>query len=231
MHALPALVALLIVAGPAPAQPAGYESPAAIARAAQEFALARAVQLGGQPKIDVGAIDAANLPRCTQPLSAESAPGAQPAGQWSIGVRCRGTSPWLVYVPVRVQVLAEALVTAHPLGRGVTLAESDLARRPVDLASFGHGVLTDPAQALGKRLRFPVAAGTVLNSAMFEQLPMVRRGQTVTVVSGQPGFEVRVHGEALADGTAGATIPVRNRATRRVIEGRVEGAGLIRVPL
>jgi len=228
-----AFLALLLAAaaGGVHAETEAHESPAAIARAAHEFAAARARQLGGQARLDVGAIDARNLARCTQALSAETAPGAQPSGQWSIGVRCRGDSPWLVYVPVRVQVMAEALVASHTLARGATLGESDLARRPVDLATFGYGVLTDPGQALGKRLRFPVAAGAVLNSAMFEQLPVVKRGQTVTVVSGQPGFEVRVSGEALADGAAGSMIPVRNRATRRVIEGRVETSGLVRIPL
>lgn len=225
------VLALSLVAGIVHAETAAHESPAAIARTAQEFAAARARQLAGEAKINVGAVDAQNLPRCAQPLTAEAAPAAQPSGPWSVGVRCRGTSPWLIYVPVRVEVRAQVLVAAHALARGATLGEPDLARREVDLTTFGHGVLTEPGQALGKHLRFPVAAGTVLNDAMFEQRPVVKRGQTVTVISGQPGFEVRVRGEALADGTAGATIPVRNRATRRVIEGRVEGAGLIRVPL
>jgi flagella basal body P-ring formation protein FlgA len=225
------LLALALVAGGAHARTDAHEPPAAIARVAHDYAAARARQLGGEAKVDVGAIESQPLPRCSRALAAEAAPATQASGQWSIGVRCRGDRPWLVYVPVRVQVMAEALVADHALARGIALAEPDIARRRVDLATLGHGILTDPAQALGKRLRFPVAAGTVLNSAMLEQLPVVKRGQTVTVVSGQPGFEVRVNGEALADGTAGATIPVRNRVTRRVVEGRVERAGLVRIPL
>jgi flagella basal body P-ring formation protein FlgA len=59
----------------------------------------------------------------------------------------------------------------------------------------------------------------------------VRRGQTVVVISGSPGFEVRATGEALNDGQSGDRIQVRNRQSRRILEGQVEASGVVRVPL
>jgi flagella basal body P-ring formation protein FlgA len=223
------LLVLLLAAPAARAADALGEPPANIERTVREF-IRQQWPEGGAAQIELQ-LGAARFPRCDRALVAALAPGARLGGQTSVGVRCPGSAPWTQYVPVRVQLWAEVLVAEHPLARGVALGEHDLARRRLDLATLPGGTLSDPAQALGKRLRYPVAAGTVLNQAVLEQPPLVKRGQTVTVVSGQIGLEVRAHGEALADGANGDTIRVRNRLTRRVLEGRIEAAGLVRVPL
>ena len=91
--------------------------------------------------------------------------------------------------------------------------------------------LTDPAQAIGKRLRYPVATGAALNAGLLDLPPLVKRGQTVTIVSTGQGLEVRATGEALADGTNGETIRVRNSLTKKIIQATVLEAGLVRVPM
>lgn len=201
----------------------------AVARAALKQ---QAQALGGEVQLDLQ-FDSARLPaRCPQSLEAGLAAGARPVGNTSVLVRCTAASNlWSLHVPARVQVFAEAMVAARPLTRGVPLTSEDIMRKRVDLATLGAGVLTDSRQVVGKKLRYPVAAGTLLNSGVFESQPLVRRGQTVVVISGNPGFEVRATGEALADGQSGDRIQIRNRQSRKVLEGRVEAAGVVRIPL
>ena len=226
------LLALLAVTANATAEPAASESVARIEQAAHDFALRQARSYGGDPRVAITPLDPRlRLVRCAQPLQTTLAPGAKPIGHTSIGVRCPGPTPWSLYVQAEVRILAEVLVAARPLARGVPLTAEDLARQTLDLGAVATGALTDPARVLGQRLRYPVAIGAVLNTGLFERNPQVRRGQTVTVVSGHGSLEVRATGEALADAVSGETVRVRNTLTKKVIEGTVDDQGLVRIAL
>jgi flagella basal body P-ring formation protein FlgA len=223
------LLGSLLAAGLAQA---ATESPARIEQAARSFALAQARSYGGTPEVAVTPLDPRlQLVGCDRPLEAALAPGARPVGHTSVAVRCPGPHPWSVYVQARVRILAEVLVAARPLARGVPLTHGDLAVQRQDLTAVAAGALTDPAQVVGQRLRYPLAAGALLNAGLLQRSPLIRRGQTVTLISGRDGFEVSQSGEALADAAAGDSLKVRNPLTRRVIEGTVEAAGRVRVPL
>ena len=226
------LFALIMFAFPAGADDASSQSAASIQKTAHEFILTHARTYSGEPRIDVSIPDSRlRLARCDQPLIAELPPGSRPVGSTTVGVRCPGSSPWSIYVPVRVQIFANILVAARPLARGVPLTESDVTVSRQDLAAVAGSALTDPAQAIGKRLRYPVATGAALNAGLLDLPPLVKRGQTVTIVSTGQGLEVRATGEALADGTNGETIRVRNSLTKKIIQATVLEAGLVRVPM
>lgn len=222
-------LALLLASLPAHAD---GEIAATLRQTAQEYLMQQARSYGDDVRVEVEPPDPRlSLARCASALRAELTPGARAFGRTTVMLRCPGPQPWSVPLAARVQVLAEVLVATRPLARGVPLTPDDFLRRRQDLATATSGALTDPAQALGRRLRYPVAAGTVFTTGLLESAPLVRRGQTVTLVSGSDGFEVRATGEALADGGQGQTIRVRNRETRRVLEGAVEANGRVRLPM
>jgi flagella basal body P-ring formation protein FlgA len=230
-----AIVVLAMLVGfttPARADDAPPQSLAAIEKAAREFILQQARAYGGEPHVEVGAPDPRlRLARCSLPLVAELPPGSRPVGSTTVGVRCPGSTTWSLYVPVRVQIYANILVAARPLARGVPLTESDLTLSRQDLAAVPGSALTDIAQALGKRLRYPVATGAALNAGLLDLPPLVKRGQNVTIVSSGQGLEVHATGEALTDGASGETVRVRNLLTKKIIQGTVQDTGLVRVPM
>lgn len=229
---LVALLSLLLFAPPAGADDAASQSAASIQKAAHEFILTQARAYAGEPRIEVSAPDPRlRLARCDLPLVAELPPGSRPVGATTVGVRCPGSTPWSIYVPVRVQIFANILVAARSLARGVPLAPTDVTVSHQDLAAVAGNALTDSSQAIGKRLRYPVAAGAALNAGLLDLPPLVKRGQAVTIVSAAQGLEVRAAGEALADGTSGETIRVRNLLTRKIIQGTVLEAGLVKVSM
>jgi flagellar basal body P-ring formation protein FlgA len=208
------------------------QSPRTIRQAAHTYLVAQARQWSGDAQIEVSDPDPRlRLARCDKPLQAEFAPGARAMGNTTVWVRCPGSSPWSFYLPAQVRIFAEVLVAAHPLARDVALTESDFKTSRQDLAAAAGSPLTVTSQAVGKHLRYPVAAGTILGARMLESPPLVRRGQPVTIVSGAGGVEIRAAGEALADGGNGDTIRVRNTQTRRVLDATVQESGLVRVPM
>lgn len=200
--------------------------------AAHQFLIKHARGFGSDARVAVEAPDPRlRLAPCARPLIAELAPGVRPIGHTTVAVRCPDTNPWSVNLPAQVQVYGDVLVTTRALARATILTGEDFVRRRQDLTTAAPGALTDPALALGQKLRYPLGPGAVLNAGMLEITPVVRRGQSVTIVSGNGGIEVRAQGEALADGSQGQTIRVRNHQTRRILSGTVEAPGTVRVAL
>jgi flagella basal body P-ring formation protein FlgA len=226
------LTALILFALPARAEELLPQSLPAIEKTAREFMLKQARAYGGEPQVEIGAPDPRlRLVHCNLPLIAELPPGSRPVGSTTVGVRCPGSTPWSIYVSARVQIFANILVAARPLARGVPLTENDLTLSRQDLAAVPGSALTDIAQALGKRLRYPVATGAALNAGLLDLPPLVKRGQNVTIVSTGQGLEVRATGEALNDGASGETVRVRNLLTKKIIQGTVQDNGLVRVSM
>lgn len=224
MKALPLFLALLPLMLPA----AGWETPERIRAVASEYASA---QTAAGDRVELAQLDPRlRLPACGTPLQASSA-AAPVRGALTVTVRCAGPSPWNLYVPVRIAQQREVLVAARSLARGAALVEGDLRRQPLDTAALSYGWYDDTAQALGKTLRRPLAAGSVLTPEALESARVVRRGELVTLLGRAGGIEVRAQGKALADGGEGDSITVENGSSRRVVQGVVRGAGVVEVGL
>lgn len=212
----------------------GLQSPETIREAARRFALA---QFGGAPpgmRIEIEAEDLdprLRLPACPRPLETQLAPGSKLAARFTVGVRCRGASPWQLYVPMRARLIGTVVSVPRALPAGRVLGPDDLRVERRDLLAQPGMPLTDPSQAIGQRLRYALAAGTVLTPSMLTAPKSVRRGETVTILAEQGALRVRAQGVALADGAVGERIRVRNVLTKKVIQATVADEGLVRVPL
>lgn len=60
-------------------------------------------------------------------------------------------------------------------------------------------------------------------------LPLIRRGEAVALRARAQGLEVRASGKALMEAPLGGTIRVENLLTRRTLQGRVSGPGMVDV--
>ena len=171
------------------------------------------------------------LAACGGKLEAFLPPGAQGMGQTTVGVRCTSLGGWSLYVPARVIVQGQVLVTTRPLARGELLTEDHVRLVERDLANLPRGYFDAPELVLGQQTRRHLAADTVLNPQLVEAPRLVRRGEEVTLIADSNGFAIRSRGQALADGSAGEVVRVRSRDSRRIVEGRVQAAGVVKVTL
>ncbi|MEW6353178.1 MAG: flagellar basal body P-ring formation chaperone FlgA [Pseudomonadota bacterium] len=226
-------VALLCCTLPAFAQ--DYQSLESIQTAAKDFAYSQLQDPGthvSPPQITIGALDARlQLAACEIPLQAFLPPGSRMLGNTSVGVRCQGSRPWSLYVPVTVKAFGEVLVTTRPLPRGAQLGADDLRLAAVDITSLPADYLADPQQAVGKILKQPLAGGAVLAAAVLEARRLVRRNERITLLAEGQGLMVRMSGLALADGVSGEIIQVRNVLSKRVVEGTVISPGVVKVAM
>ena len=84
---------------------------------------------------------------------------------------------------------------------------------------------------LGQQLKYPVAMGTVISQQTVKPKKIVRRGEMITLIAVAGSMQVKMNGTALSDASLGQKIRVKNSSSKRVVEGVVDGPGLVRVSL
>jgi len=200
---------------------------AQIKNAASSFIEQQCATLSGKATYKVNEIDRRiALPACSTRLEAFLPAGSQLIGRTAIGVRCIEKDGWSIFVPVQVKISVNLLVSARQLPQGHILLEQDLASQTTE-TSQTEG-LTDPRQALGKVLRYGIAAGQVLRENMLRLPYSVKQGQIVPLVVQSEGFSIRSEGAALGNAGDGQTVQVRS-GSGRVIGGVARANGVVEV--
>ena len=193
-----------------------------IAAAAESYLRTHSGSKSGTTTIRAGTLDPRHrLPLCDAPLEGFMRRGARIDARTIVGVRCTGSKPWKVYVPVDVVVTAQILTAERPLPRGHLVGAGDVTLVERDVATMRRGYYTDVKAMAGLRLKQPLLAGQVITPAMLAADRVIRRGQTVTIVVAGGGINISMSGKALADGALNQRIRVENSNSGRVVEGIV----------
>lgn len=194
----------------------------------EQFLLAQAANLPGTPSARVGAPDARlQLARCDAP-QAYAPGGSKAVGKTTVGIRCDSPVQWNVFLPATVSVKTSYLASAVPLSQGQRLGSADWVTKQGDLATLPAGVLTDPAQAQGRTLQQPLAAGMPLSRAMLRSQQVVQPGQQVRLVAQGTGFSISSEARALTGGAEGDIVQART-AGGQVVAGVAQADGVLAV--
>ncbi|MFZ5511780.1 MAG: flagellar basal body P-ring formation chaperone FlgA [Pseudomonadota bacterium] len=204
------------------------QEPAEVKRVVEDFLRIQTKGLPGAVSFTVGTIDPNNNLAPCPALEAFSNAGSRPWGRTSVGVRCLVEGGWTLYVPVQVKVVGDYLVTARALPRGHMVSAADLVARRGDLAELPAGVVTDPAQAVGKTLLVGLGSGQLLRSDALRARFVVQQGQTVKVLSRGQGFQVATEGRALNNAAEGQVVQVRT-ASGQTVSGIARAGGAVEV--
>jgi len=220
---------------PAPGQQQAVQPLESVRSAAQQAAeqsmLAGSDAAAGA-SIVVGQLDPRlRLPACDAPLEGFLPRSMQGRSNVTVGVRCAGATPWTVYVPVRVSAPRPVVVLARPVPRGAALTAQDIDVEMREAGGLGSGYFEDPAAVLGKVLTRPGSPGQVVVPTLVAGAVAVKRGQQVTLTANSGGILVRMEGTALADGSVGDRLKVKNNSSARVVEGTVLSDGSVEIGL
>lgn len=213
MSRLPAILGLaaVLAAGPAiGARAAGFQ-PVESIRAAALSTLADGAD--AEATLD----PALRMPRCEHPLQGRR------TASGTVEVAC--PDGWRLFVPVRERRSQQVLVLARGVSAGETISADMFAVEERDAGRIGGAALAEPAQAIGRAARRTLMAGSVLSGSDLVAARLVRRGDTISLVSRQGGVEVRMTGRALADGGENERVSVENLSSRRVVQGVVSAQG------
>lgn len=160
---------------------------------------------------------ALRMPRCSQALQARR------SGSGTVEVGC--PSGWRLYVPVRVSRSQQVLVLVRGVSAGEMISQDMFVPERRDASRIAGAALSEPASAVGRAARRTLMAGSVLTGADLVAARLVRRGDTISLVSRQDGVEVRMVGRALADAGERERVSAENLSSRKVVQGVVNGDG------
>lgn len=221
-HWLAGWLPVVLLCGTSVAEPQAWQENADITAAAEAYLLKRTGGSDSRTSVKAGALDPRHrLPLCDQPLEASMRRGAKIGPRTIVGVSCKGSRPWAVYVPVNVFVSSSVIVAARTLPRGHLLTAADLGSDERDVSRMVSGYAPVKSELVGQRLKHQVIAGRVITPTMIEADRVVSRGQTVTLVATGTGINVSMTGTALMDGALNQRIRVENVNSGRIIEGIV----------
>jgi len=206
---------------------AEWQNTATLKKIAEAYVRSETRDLPGKVDVSISDIDShLRLAACPSP-EAYTPVGTRLWGSATVGVRCANPK-WSLSVPIKVKVTAETVVATRPLARNSTIEAGDLTRREADLTQLPVGVLTDPAQAIGKLTTIGVPAGSFLKTNMLRAPFLVLQGQKVRLVAQGAGFKINAEGKALSDGAAGQVVSVRT-TSGKMVSGVVKSAGVVEV--
>jgi flagella basal body P-ring formation protein FlgA len=175
-----------------------------------------------------GPTDVANGKREYEVVAPQQWSGWGSAGI-ALVVRVNGQVSANIPARVRVEALADAVVTIRPLERGAILRPSDLAIRRVDLTAGNGKQILGLDEAVGMRLKTAIKADATLRQGMLEKVQLVKSGQVVTMVVGNDLLQATTSGMARGSGGAGDIIMVQNLSSRREVMARIVEAGRVMV--
>ncbi len=171
------------------------------------------------------------LAACGGPLEASVPFRARNASRVTAQVRCPGPKPWKLHVPVRMSVFQQVVVTTRAIPRDSVLTPEDISLAERDTGRLDYGFLSATRDAVGQRLRRPLAAGEEVAPGALEMAPLIKRGQQVTLQARAGGLNISMAGIAREDGARGQVIAVLNESSGREIEAIVRSAKSVEVLL
>ena len=203
-----------------------------IEHTAYEYAIEKTQTDHDMPQIVMGNLDARlRLQACGAPLVAFTHQQRVGLGRQTIGVKCQSETPWTVYVPVTVKLLKPVVVAAKALSAKHVLRVTGVVVKQVDVGALRHGYLSDTELVVGQQLKYPLAMGSVISQNAVKPEKIVRRGEVITLIAMAGSMQVKMNGTAMADGSLGQRVRVKNSSSKRVVEGVIDGPGIVRVKL
>lgn len=167
--------------------------------------------------------------------------------EYSFAVRRRGGSP-LGLTPLEVDVLAggkivqmvplvvqvrlnRAMLTARrAINQDARIRAEDVDVTTVTLTRLDQSGLDDPLAVIGQRAKRFIPMGSQIAPDMLESVPLVRRGELVTLEAMVGGISIITSAKADEDGRLHEVIRVRGLDGRREeFDAVVVGAGMVRL--
>jgi len=205
------LMVCLLVAAPAMAAPQWQP--------VQDIRTAALSLLGADAQGEAIVADAMRLPACSQPLA------AQATANTTVEVSCPDAGGWRLFVPVKVRREQSVLVLTRGIAAGEVITAADISTARRDAARIAGAVLADPGQAVGRVARRPLQAGSLIAAPDLVAQRLIKRGDSVALVSRLGSVEVRVAGRALGDAGQDERVSVENLASRKIVQGTVAASG------
>jgi len=133
-----------------------------------------------------------------------------------------------VSVPMRVSIYARALVTTRRLQRFDVIGPEDIKRERFEVTKMIDWAVTDADSVVGRRVLRTMGAGQVLDRRALADVPLIRRGDRVTMTYAAGTVRASTQAVAVEDGYPDQKILVKLGERQRLISAMVVSASTVR---
>lgn len=131
---------------------------------------------------------------------------------------------------VQVSMIRHAVVARRSINQDASVRPADVERTAVTFTQLDRLGLDRVAQTVGQRAKQFVPAGTIIRPEMLEAVPLVRRGELVTLSSVAGGVRIETTAKAAETGLLGDVVTVRSLNDRRIeFDAIVVGPGAVQI--
>ncbi len=119
----------------------------------------------------------------------------------------------------KIRALDWVVTSRRPLKKSQIVQKEDIYLALMDVRRMPRGALTRLESALGKTMTRSMGANMAISESTMGDIPLIRKGQRITLVASAPGLKITVPGEARQNGYPGETLKVVNLVSKRDVQG------------
>lgn len=127
-----------------------------------------------------------------------------------------------IWVNAEIDVSRKVVVCNRTLPRNHVISQEDIRLDTLSLKEFPEDVITDPLEAIGKRTQRTVDVNSPLKFKCLEVMPLVKRGDLVTIVAESDMVKITTQGVAIENGGKGEMVRVINTGSQKEVYGTVK---------
>ncbi len=151
-----------------------------------------------------------------------------PKGLTNIGLLIKqGSRNYKLSIKAFFSVTLPVIVARNTILRGSIIPPEDCTTRRMDITRFAPRPVTSLEELKNKRAGRTINSGTVLHENLLINIPVIEKGDAVSIIYKSKLISVTVAGVARDKGGVGDRIWVENKLTRKLIRVRIMGKGIV----
>ena len=211
-----------------------FEWPMSVLEPEQMISVMRRSPGLGEAQIDIIEFDRHPAPRgevVFPPAGLVSTPAvdSKTGVVWRGYVQYAPNQRFAIWARVRIAVAEKRIVANRPLRAGEAITADDVRIENYTAFSFHSSGVTRIEEVVGQTPRRAIRAGDAILRSLLEPAKDVKRGDSVEVTVSEKNLLFRVDGQAETGGRRGEMILVRNIASGKKFQAKVDAPGRVSV--
>ncbi|MBL4703391.1 MAG: flagellar basal body P-ring formation protein FlgA [Flavobacteriales bacterium] len=171
------------------------------------------------------------LATCNTPLDVKSTSTRKKLGRLTLKISCFDQKNWSLHVPLELKAYESVVVAVQPIFRGQIISAGNVAKEEREVTRLNQGYFSKPDRVVGSIAKRSINTHQVILPRSLSKPKLVNKGESISIQAIGAGLSIKAMGVALADGSLGDLIQVKNSKTQRIIEGRISAPGQIVIHL
>jgi flagella basal body P-ring formation protein FlgA len=124
-----------------------------------------------------------------------------------------------VILQANTRALDWVVTSRRPLRKSQIIQKEDVYLALMDVRRMPKDALTRLESAWGKSVNQSLGANMPIIESTMGDIPLIKKGQRITLVASAPGLKITTPGEARQDGFQGQSLKVVNLSSKRDVRG------------